>query len=374
MSIKIGKIMDIEIKLHYTWLIIFFFITWSIALGYARLQYLNLPSIFYWIIGVATAFIVFLSVLIHELFHSLIAKRKGLPVPRITLFIFGGVAEIAEEPKNPIVEFKMAAAGPLSSLMIAMVFALGWIASRFLNLSPLIKAPLQYGFTINLMLALFNLIPAFPMDGGRIFRAIVWKRTNDVVKATRTSALVAEGFSYMFMVFGFIWLFFGALMNGLWLIFIGWFLKSGAEASLRQTIISQALAKVKIKDIMSSPVCTINPNNSLMEAVENCFYKYKHGGFPVVENNELKGMLTLEDLRKVPKEAWGETLVKQAMTSAEKLLTIKPEDPALEALIKMSSFKIGRLPVIDEGKLIGIVTRSDVIHAIRTRLEIGEVK
>jgi len=366
--------MGIEIKLHYTWLIIFLLITWSIASGYARLQYLNLPSIFYWIIGVATAFIVFFSVVIHELFHSLIAKRKGLPVPRITLFIFGGVAEIAEEPKNPNIEFKMAAAGPLSSLMMAIIFALGWFASRFFNLSPLIKAPLQYGFTINLMLALFNLIPAFPMDGGRIFRALVWKRTNDIVKATKTSTLVAEGFSYMFMVFGFIWLFFGALMNGLWLIFIGWFLKSGAEASLRQTIISQALEKVKVKDIMSSPVCTVNPNNSLIEVVENCFYKYKHGGFPVVENGKLKGMLTLEDLRKVSKEAWGETLVNQVMTSAEKLLTIKPEDPALEALIKMSNFRIGRIPVIDEGKLVGIVTRSDVIHAIRTRLEIGEVK
>ncbi|MEM1587848.1 MAG: site-2 protease family protein [Candidatus Bathyarchaeia archaeon] len=371
MSIKIGKIMDIEIKLHYTWLIIFFFITWSIALGYARLQYLNLPSIFYWIIGVATAFIVFFSVLIHELFHSLIAKRKGLHVPRITLFIFGGVAEIAEEPKNPSVELKMAAAGPLSSLMVAMVFALGWFSSRLLNLSPLIKAPLQYGFTINLMLALFNLIPAFPMDGGRIFRAIVWKKTNDIVKATRTSALVAEGFSYMFMVFGFIWLFFGALMNGLWLIFIGWFLKSGAETSLKQTIIAQALGKVKIKDIMSSPVCSVNSNNSLKEIVENCFYKYKHGGFPVVDNGELKGIITLEDLRKIPREDWDKTLVKQVMTPAEKILTVKPDEPALEALIKMSAFKIGRLPVIDRGNVIGIVTRSDIIHAIRTRIELG---
>jgi Zn-dependent protease len=365
--------MGIEIKLHYTWLIAFLLIAWSAALGYVPLQYLNLPSLFYWIIGVATAFIVFFSVLIHELFHSIIAKRKGLPVPGITLFLFGGVAEIAEEPKNPTIEFKMAAAGPLSSLMLAAIFALGWLLSRFFNLSPLIKAPLQYGFTINLMLALFNLIPAFPMDGGRIFRAIVWKKTNDVVKATKTSALVAEGFSYAFMGLGFILLFFGALMNGLWLIFIGWFLKSGAETSLRQTIIAQALGKVKVKDIMSAPVCIVNSSNSLIEVVENCFYRYKHGGFPVVDNGELKGIVTLEDLRKIPRENWAETLVKQVMTPVEKLLTVKPEDPALEALIKMSAFKIGRLPVMDGKNLVGIVTRSDVIHAIRTRIELGGV-
>ncbi len=365
--------MGIEIKLHYTWLIVFLLITWSVALGYAPLQYLNLPRLFYWVIGIATALIVFFSVLIHEFFHSIIAKRKGLPVPGITLFLFGGVAEIAEEPKDPAIEFKMAAAGPLSSLMLAAIFALGWFFSRFFNLSPLIKAPLQYGFTINLMLALFNLIPAFPMDGGRIFRAIVWRKTNDVVKATKTSALVAEGFSYAFMGLGFIILFFGALMNGLWLIFIGWFLKSGAETSLRQTIIAQALGKVKVKDIMSSPVCTISSSNLLIEVVENCFYKYKHGGFPVVDDGELKGIVTLEDLRKVPRELWAETQVKQVMTPVEKLLTVKPDDPALEALIKMSAFKVGRLPVMDGKNLVGIVTRSDVIHAIRTRIELGGV-
>jgi len=371
LSLRVGKIAGIDVKLHYTWLIIFLLIVWSVSTAYMPLQYPKLPLAVYWSVGAITALILLFSVLIHELFHSLVAKRMGLPVPRITLFLFGGVSEIAEEPKDPIVELKMASAGPLSSLLLSAIFGLGWLSSNMAGSGAVIKAPLQYGFTINLMLALFNLIPAFPMDGGRILRALLWRRKNDVIKATKISATVAEGFSYLFMLSGFAWLFLGGFINGLWLIFIGWFLKSGAEASLRQTIIGRALARVKVKNIMSAPVCTADPNLSLMEAVENCFYKYKHGGFPIVEGERLVGIITLEDVKKVPRERWNEVLVKEVMTPSEKILFIEPEDSAVEALVKMSKFGVGRLPVMEDGKLVGIVTRSDIIHALRTKSELG---
>ncbi|MGC8960853.1 MAG: CBS domain-containing protein [Candidatus Bathyarchaeia archaeon] len=369
MSLNIGKIYGIEVRLHYTWMIIFLMVVWSVGFSYMPQQYPGQGFLRYLIVGVSSAVIIFLSVLFHELCHSIAAKRMGIPVPSIVLFLFGGVSQIAEEPREPREELKMAIVGPLSSLLLAAVFSAAWLLSGLKEVA--VSAVLQYGFIINLMLGLFNLIPAFPMDGGRVLRAILWMRSRSLISATRKSTFVAELISYVFIGLGFLSIFIGALANGMWLIFLGWFIKGGAEAGLRHTVIAQALAKEKVRDFMSSPVCVASPDWSLERAVNECFYKYTHGGFPVMDEGGLKGILATEDVRKVPRDRWRDTPVKEAMTPLGRLITVDPDDPVSEALIKISKHGIGRLPVVKDGKLEGIITRSDLMRAIRTRIELA---
>ncbi|MEM2122878.1 MAG: site-2 protease family protein [Candidatus Bathyarchaeia archaeon] len=369
MSLNIGRIYGIDVRLHYTWLIVFLMVVWSVGFSYMPLQYPGQGLLRYLTVGVLSAVIIFLSVLFHELCHSIVAKRMGIPVPSIVLFLFGGVSQIAEEPREPFGELKMAAVGPLSSLFLSGLFAMVWLLLRLKEVT--VSALLQYGFIINLMLGLFNLVPAFPMDGGRVLRAILWMRSKSLISATRKSAFVAELISYVFIGLGFLSIFIGALANGMWLIFLGWFVKGGAEASLRHIVVAQALAKEKVRGFMSSPVCIPSPDWSLEEAVNECFYKYSHGGFPVMDGGELKGILATEDVKRIPRDKWRDTTVKEAMTPLSRLVTVDPDDPASEALIKISKYSVGRLPVVEDGKLVGIITRSDLMRAVRTRIELS---
>ncbi|MEM3708653.1 MAG: site-2 protease family protein [Nitrososphaerales archaeon] len=371
MSISVGKIMGVKIRLHYTWFIIFVFITWTLASFYMPDQYPGLTYEVYWITGFISSVILFSSVLFHELFHTYFALKKGIPVPSITLFLFGGVTQIAEEPQDPDFELKMAFAGPASSFLLSFIFGLAWLLALQLNLPPIITAPLNYGWLINALLGAFNLIPAFPMDGGRILRAAIWKLKKDLIVATRIASNAGGAIAYLFIFFGLFLILFGGLILGFWFILIGWFIKSGAEASLNQTIISQALSDVKISDIMTKEVHVISPNEFISDAVENYFYKYKHGGFPVAEDGNLLGMITIQDIRKVNKERWKELQVKDVMTSSEKLIKSQPEEPVASAFIKLSNHNIGRLPVVKDGKLVGIITRSDIIRAVRVKTELA---
>jgi Zn-dependent protease/predicted transcriptional regulator len=371
LSLTLGKIFGIEIRLHYTWFIVFIFITWSLATGSLPQQYPGLTVIVYWIIGAISAIILFVSVLFHELCHSYVAIRNGLPVPNITLFIFGGVSQIAEEPKTPSLEFRMAFVGPLSSFALAAVLGAGWLVAMVLNLGAVIIAPLNYGFLINLLLGGFNLLPAFPLDGGRVLRAKLWSWKNDLIVATKISTKVGDAFAYGLVFIGFFIVIQGEWISGLWLVFIGWFLKNGADASLRETIVSQALSEVSVRDIMNTQVITLDPDITIAGAVDNYFYKYKHQGYPVVQGDKISGIITIHDLQRLPKEVWSTSLVKNVMTPAERLVYVKPEEPALEAMIKLSRMMVGRLPVLEGEKVVGIVTRSDLMGAIRTRTELA---
>jgi len=367
MSLRVGKIIGVEIKLHYTWFVIFTLVTWTLAQGYMPRQYPGLSPALYWVIGATAAVILFASVLFHELCHSYVAKRQGLSVPAITLFLFGGVSQIAEEPPNPDFEFKMALVGPLSSFGLAALLGVAWYGALGLNLKPELVAPLQYGALINVLLGVFNLIPAFPLDGGRLLRAKVWKWKDDLVAATRLSVKVSEGFAYALMFTGFLVILFGAWIGGLWLIFIGWFLRNGAEASLRQTIIGQALSDVVVGNVMTPQVVAVEPHLTVEKVVEEYFYRYKHGGFPVVQGGRFEGMVTVHDVRKFPKESWRGLSVRDIMTPAERIISVKPDEPAVEAMIKLSRHDVGRLPVLKEGRIVGIITRSDLMKVIKTR-------
>ncbi|MEJ2241464.1 MAG: site-2 protease family protein [Candidatus Bathyarchaeota archaeon] len=289
MSVSVGKIFGVQIRIHYTWVFIFLLITWSLATGYMPSQFPGLETSVYWIIGIISAITLFISVLIHELAHSYVALRQGLNVPSITLFLFGGVSEILEEPENPKLEAKMAAIGPLSSFGIAVVFAILWFMASNLNLNTVIIAPLSYIAIINVLLGGFNLLPAFPLDGGRVLRAALWSWKKNLIKATSLSSKISSAIAYIMVGLGFVLMLFLDLFSGLWLIFIGWFLKNGAESSLKQTIISQALGNVSVQKIMNTDVKTVSPEMPISAIITDYFERFSHGGFPVVTDGQFLG-------------------------------------------------------------------------------------
>ncbi len=370
MSLRVGSLLGVPVRLHYTLVLGVLLIAWTLAVGYMPMEYPDQPATTYWLIGITGAIVLFASVLIHELAHSYLARRNGLPVRRIVLFIFGGVSEIEEEPKNASLEFRIAIVGPLSSFVIAFVLWSLHYGARTLEADIMIMAPLEYGAYINLLLGGFNLLPAFPLDGGRVLRSGIWHWKKNLVQATRIATRVGVFFAYLMIFGGFVFIMSGSLIGGLWFILIGWFLKNGAESSYKRTVINEALVGVTVKDIMTRSVHTVDPDASLKDIVETHFSQYKHGGFPVEKDSKLVGLITLQDVRKVPREKWKETRVIDTMTPCEKLKCASLEENAADALIKMSKQNVGRLPVQENGRLVGIVTRSDILYAIRVKTEL----
>jgi Zn-dependent protease len=371
LSINLGKIMGIPIRIHYTLWIVFILIAWSLAYDYMPHQYPGLSTVTYWIIGIASAIILFASVLIHELSHSYVAVKNGLPIARITLFFFGGVSELTEEPRDPGLEVRMAAAGPLMSYLIAGVLAASWYVGTLTRAPVPVIATLGYAALINAVLGTFNLIPAFPLDGGRVFRGSVWKRSKNLIGATRTATRVSEALSLLMMLGGFGLIITGDFVNGLWVVVLGWFIRSGAETSLRQTVVGEALTGVKVADIMTGNVPTVAPDLTVQHLISDYFLVYHYEAYPVVKNGEVLGVVTLPGVRAVPKENRDYTTVQQAMAPCRPELMIDPSAGAMDAMRKMASSNVGRILVVDHGHLVGVVTREDVVRSIQTRQELG---
>jgi Zn-dependent protease/predicted transcriptional regulator len=372
LSVKLGRIMGIPVRIHYTMWFVFILIAWSLAVGYMPSQYPGLGVATYWAIGIASAVILFGSVLIHELSHSYIAKKNGLPIGRITLFFFGGVSEMTEEPQDPGLEVRMAAAGPLMSFLIAAVLGFLWYLVGIVKAPVAVTATLGYGALINAVLGVFNLLPAFPLDGGRVLRGSIWKRSKSLVGATRTATRVSEGISLLMMVGGFVAIIFGDFVNGLWIIFLGWFIRSGAETSLRQTLVGETLSGVTVGDIMTRDVLTVPSNITVQQLVSEYFLVHRHDGYPVVEDGQVLGMVTMHCVRSVPKERRETATVKEAMIPCEQAVTVKPTVSALDALNTMARRNVGRLLVLDGPRLLGIVSRGDLMRTIRMRQELSE--
>jgi len=244
-----------------------------------------------------------------------------------------------------------------------------WFVAVTLDLGPFIVAPFSYIALINALLGGFNFLPAFPLDGGRVLRAVLWKWKNNLLAATKVSIKITEAIAYIMMGTGFFMIFAYSLFTGLWIVFIGWFIKSGSEASLKQTIISQALSDVKVKEIMNSQVISISPTLTIADAVEQYFSSYTHTGFPVIKEGIVQGIITLEDFKKFMEDERQSTLVGDVMTPKEKMISVSPDEPAVEAILKFSKNDIGRLPVLSGDRLVGIITRSDLMKAIRTRIQ-----
>jgi Zn-dependent protease len=336
-------------------------------------QYPGLGSLTYWTIGIASAIILFASILVHELSHSYIAKKNGLPIARITLFFFGGVSEMTEEPQDPALEVRMAAAGPLMSFLIAGVLGGLWYVGELAKAPIPIIATVGYAALINGVLGAFNLLPAFPLDGGRVFRGSVWKHSHNLVNATRTATRLSESFSLLMMFGGLVLIIFGNFVDGIWIVVLGWFIKSGAETSLKQTLVGEALTGVSIADIMTKDVLTVPPETTVQQLISDYFLVHRHGAYPVVKDEQVLGLITLQSVRNIPKENREFETVQQAMVPSERAVIVKPSVNALDAMQNMAKNKVGRVLVVDQGRLVGIATREDIVRTIQTRqdLELG---
>jgi len=372
-SFKLATLFNIPVEINYSWFIILGLVVYTLANSYFPMVNPELTPPVHWFMAVIAAILLFASLLAHELSHSLVAVRHSLPIRGITLFVFGGVAHLEQEPATPGVEFKMAIAGPAMSFFLALVFLA--LTQLFYNLG-LPKALLSitnYLFILNLMVGIFNLIPGFPLDGGRVLRAILWKYFKDLRKATAIASGFGKGFAFFLIAFGFLNLFTGSVITGIWFIFIGLFLQEAAEVSYRQVVMKKMLGGVRVKELMTRDVITVSPEIPLNSLVDDYFFKVRHATFPVVEDDTVLGLITLHDIKEVPREKWAETKIRQIMIPVSRDLIINKEADAMLALAKMANNKIGRLLVLDGPKLVGILSQRDVMRLFEFKSEIEGV-
>jgi Zn-dependent protease/predicted transcriptional regulator len=364
------RIGGIRVVVDPSWLFIFALVVWSLATGYFPAAEPATTGLQAWALGVVAALLLFASVLVHELSHAALARRAGVPVPRIRLFLFGGVSEMASEPPDARAEIRIAAAGPLTSLALAFLF---WGLSRtaFPASLPGGRAVAEYLAAINLALALFNLLPGFPLDGGRILRAWLWKSRGDLLSATRTAGRAGSIVGYSLMGVGLVNLVFGGNLGGVWMILIGMFLNQAASQSYQTVLLRDTLSGCRVKELMSRPVITVPDHASLEELVNDYFYRHPHGSFPVASDDRLAGMVSLEQLKSVPREDWTRTPVRQIMTPAEALHPLDPDEDCVTALERMIRGDVGRLPVVAGGRILGILSRRDVMQLFKIRSDLA---
>lgn len=376
-SIRLGKILGIPIRLHFTWFIIFTLVTIFLSLSYFPVTYPHWSRTLSWVIGVATSLLFFASVIAHELSHSVVSAWNGVPVKSITLFIFGGVARISREADKASSEFTMAIAGPLSSLVIGGFFALVWFLTKGIY-EPIevLSGQLSY---LNITLAVFNLIPGFPLDGGRVLRAILWRRMGNMKKATRIASLMGQGVGYIFIlsgILGFISPGFGRLIpyvagfGGLWIALIGWFLENAASSSYKQVIMKDMLQQFTARDAIVTECDLVPSGLSLKRLVmENVLPRGKRC-FVVMDEGQMKGMITLRNIKAVPQARWDYASVEKTMTPLYKLETARPDEDAGTLMERMDELDVNQLPVVSDGKFLGLVTREGLLRVIRTHLDL----
>lgn len=363
-SFSLGKIRNIEVKLHYSWFLILFLVIWSLAEFYFPANYPGWTKFFYWAASSIAALLLFISVLFHEFSHSLVGRKSNIIVKSITLFVFGGVAEMVTEPKKPVDEFKMAVAGPLASLFLAGCF----FVVSILEIGTTAGAIAHYLFLINSILAMFNLVPAFPLDGGRIFRSALWAASKDIDKATKRAVAVSRFLAFALMIWGLKFLLDNNFLGGLWIIVISMFLLQAATSSLRQQRMEHVLSRVEVGSVMDKNFRSVSPKILLKDLAKN-FIDYKQGGFPVEENDKLLGIVTIEDLRNVPRKQWVTTRVEKIMTPREKLETLRPTDTIYDGFLKLTNNDFGRLPVLEGDRVVGLVTRNLIILLLAVKCD-----
>jgi Zn-dependent protease len=368
-SWRIFKIFGIDIRIDSSWIFIFGLITWALAAHYFPSQYARWPLWQYWLVGLITSLLLFSSVLAHELTHSLVARSRGEEVRSITLFLFGGVAEISEEPGTPAKEFAIALVGPISSLIIAALFFGLWYGMRGIN-EP-IAASARYLSFINLILALFNMVPGFPLDGGRVLRAIAWKATGNLKRATRIASVTGQAIAFLLIFFGIWQILRGFFFNGLWIALIGWFIHSAAVRGYRQVLMKETLKDVRAKDLMDTAFETIDGSISIQELMEDHILKKKERSFLVTEGGKLTGIVCLEDVKTVTPEKRMVTAVREIMTPKEKLESVAPDADGNQVLAKLASGRIHQVPVVQGSEIKGLVCRTDILDFIHLRSELG---
>ena len=367
-NIKLGRIWGIPIGLHFSWFLIFIFLTWSLATGFFPIQFPGVSVTIYWLLALGTSILFFSSVLAHELGHVFLALRNSVPVKAITLFIFGGVAQITEEPRSPGAEFRIAIAGPLVSFGLAGLFgSLALLADTI----PYLGAVGSWLLRVNLILALFNMIPGFPLDGGRVLRAAVWWSTNDYYRATQIASFSGQLFALGFIGFGFFSFLTGNGFNGLWFVFIGWFLRNAAAAGYAQANMQKSLLGVTVSQVKTeecAPVSGLTPVNQLVQ--DNVLGQGQRC-FVVSEDGTPRGTLTLDDISRIPERKRPFLRSEQIMTPLDQSVQVAPSTELTQALQSMDQAELAQLSVIEDGKFLGMLTRDRVLRFIQTRLEFG---
>jgi Zn-dependent protease/predicted transcriptional regulator len=357
---RLGSVFGVEIRIDYSWFIIFFLILWTLIRGVFPAALPGQPPLVYVGMGLAGTLLFFASLLGHELSHSLVARSRGMPVQGITLFIFGGMARASGDFRSAEDEFVIAGVGPLSSMVIAAAFWLLAWASVQLGLPAAIAAVASYLALINLILAVFNLFPGFPLDGGRILRSIVWKRTGDPRRATKIATTGGKIFGYLLILIGVLNLFGGNPVGGLWLLFIGWFIRFAADASYTQFVMRQSFEGVHAEDAMTPHPLTVPPDLTLQRFVDEHVLDGAHQSYPVLDDGSAVGLITLPLVRAVPKAEWSARTVADAMIPLGPELTVAPEDAMVDALDKLSGASAGRILVTRGDRLVGIISHTDV--------------
>lgn len=366
------RILGFEVKIDWSWLILGALIVWSLATGLFPVWYKGLARGDYWAMGVAGAVGLFLSIVFHELWHSLIARRFGLNMRGITLFLFGGVSEMTDEPPSPKAEFFLAVAGPVSSVVLAAIFlVLGYLIRGGGSVTPS-TAVLSYLGFLNLALAVFNLIPAFPLDGGRVLRAVLWGAWNDLSKATRVASRIGAGLGAGLMFLGVVQFFMGQSIGGIWTFIIGMFVRSAARSSYGQLVVRQALEGARVRQFMAKDPVSVDPGTTVEKLVEDFIYKYHFKMFPVVDGEKLVGCVTINQVKSVAREDWPSQRIGELASSCSAENTIGPDADVMAALAQMQRTGRSRLLVAEDGKLDGVISLKDIMGYITLKMDLEE--
>ncbi|MDO8586917.1 MAG: site-2 protease family protein [Armatimonadota bacterium] len=366
MAIRLGRVFGIPIDIDYSWLLIFGLFTYSVSAGHFGRIYPELSTVYQFGLGLLTTLLFFATLVAHELAHSYVARKSGITISGITLFIFGGVARMKSEPDTPLDEFKMAIAGPAFSIAAALA---AWMIAAALPVGAL-GGVFRYVAAANAIVAVFNLIPGFPLDGGRVLRSAVWAATDDLRLATRAASTAGQAFGWGLIALGFVGLLFTGSLSGIWFMFIGWFLNNAAQSSYRQLLIRRALEDVEVSDVMTPLTEPVDPGVSVDELVRERFLRTHADAYPVGDQTGIRGIVRLEDVRRVPRDQWLTTRVEQIVEPITEQCTIGAGEPAWEAVNKMTDGCPSRVVVFEDGSVVGTVGEENLARLLRTRSQL----
>jgi len=365
------KLFGFAVRVDASWLLLAFLVTWSLAEGLFPHHYENLSTSTCWLMGIGGAVGLFLSIAIHELGHSLVARKFGIPIKDITLFIFGGVAEMEDEPPDAKSEFLMAIAGPVTSLILAAVMGGIYLAVRsaFSSVAPA-YAVFGYLALLNTLLAGFNLLPAFPLDGGRVLRAALWAWRDNLRWATHIASQIGGGFGIVLIILGVLAFLGGNLIGGVWWFMIGMFMRMASRMSYQQLLIRRALEGEPVRAFMVTDPVTVEPLLSIRDLVENYIYKYHFKMYPVTDDGELLGLVTTRDVKDVPRDEWDQYPVRDIVQECSDQNCVHPDEDAMKALSLMNRTGNSRLLVVDDGRLMGIIALKDLLAFLSLKMDL----
>jgi len=369
--LNLFKLFGFQVNIDFSWVFIAVLIAWSLSTGLFPFQYQGLSTRTYWIMGIIGSLGLFLSIIIHEFSHSLVARRYGMNMKGITLFIFGGMAEMSDEPPNPRAEFMMAVVGPVTSMLLAGVFYVIYISGATQGQPNPVNGVVRYLAFINALLAAFNVVPAFPLDGGRMLRSVLWGVKGDLRWATRVSARIGSGFGILLIGLGIFNVFAGNFIGGMWWFLIGMFLYSAAKMSYQQLLTRRALEGESVRRFMKSDPITVPPDMTIKQLVEDYVYAFHHKLYPVVDGSgRLDGCITTQQIKEVPREEWEQKRVGDLKNPCSVENTLSPDTDAVEALSLMNRTGASRLMVTENGRLVGVVTLKDMLKFLSLRIEL----